>query len=98
MIRFIDLRYQGTCYRFAFWDTVTDSFDTYDGEQAWKTWDDFEAHFRQVQIPVPGFLGELSGALLTRYRDLCPPWAFEVPVDKDEMYGFRKILFGEADS
>lgn len=37
MIRFIDLRNQGTGKRFAFWSTSGDHFIRIDGEQAWNT-------------------------------------------------------------
>jgi hypothetical protein len=37
MIRFIDLRNQGTYYRFAFWDTVVNRFIEIDNEQAWDS-------------------------------------------------------------
>ncbi len=44
MIRFVDIRGQGTGYRFSFWDTVTDQYICINGEQAWDDWEDFE-HF-----------------------------------------------------
>jgi len=45
MIRFVDLRGQGTGYRFAFWDTTRDSFCTFAGEQAWEARKDFAEAF-----------------------------------------------------
>lgn len=41
MIRFVDIRHAETGYRFAFWDTVTDSFVTFAGDQAWDTAGEF---------------------------------------------------------
>lgn len=48
MIRFIDLGDQiveGT-REFAWWDTVTDTFLQFSGEQTWETWDQFETDFK----------------------------------------------------
>jgi len=63
MIRFIDLRDQDTGYRFAFWDTVTDSFLCRAHEYAWETWADFE--------------GVAEPADRTRLKGLCPDWVFD---------------------
>lgn len=41
MIRFVDIRGQGTGNRFAFWCTVMDKFIEIDGEHAWNNWNDF---------------------------------------------------------
>ena len=46
MIRFIDIGNQisNDEHRdFAWFDTVTDSFFVYCGEQRWETWDEFES-------------------------------------------------------
>lgn len=81
MIRFIDLRDQGTGYRFAFWDTVTDQFLQFSGEQAWDDADDFCRNFNhkgaaygdpEVTHHVERFLG------------LMPGWAFGQPKDHEE--------------
>jgi len=54
MIRFIDLGDQileGTKH-FAWFDTVTDTFETYSYEQVWETWEDFkEAYQGDEQNP-----------------------------------------------
>ena len=69
MKRFIDLRNQGTGYRFAFWDTVTDRFEQFGGEQAWDTFDEFaDAH---------------EGFDLERYERLCPDWAKQSPSGRE---------------
>ena len=50
MIRFIEIGnqivYGGSITHFAWWDTVTDSFMTFNGEQAFETWEDFEASLK----------------------------------------------------
>lgn len=62
MIRFIDLRGQETGARFAFFDTVTDSFI---GPPSWQTWDT-EAELR---IDLQG------DPRLERMAGLLPDWA-----------------------
>jgi len=64
MIRFIDLRGQGTGSRFAFYDTVRDHFLELEGEQAW----DVFLEFAEVCD---------NANLRQRCKRLCPPWAFE---------------------
>ena len=81
MIRFIDLRYQGTSNRFAFWQTVTDTFYTLKDSQAWSRWDEF------VEDLVFEHEGKHEEAM-ARFRALCPPWVFEDPTDEEE--GFRR--------
>ena len=51
MIRFIDLGDQileGTKH-FAWFDTVTDTFETYNYEQIWETWLEFKTAYRHDQ-------------------------------------------------
>ena len=68
MIRFIDIRNQGTGYRFAFWDTVTNSFLMFDGDQGFENRDDFE----------DAWLNSNKKALnLNRLKSLCPKWAHD---------------------
>jgi len=67
MIRFIDIRAQGTGYRFAFWDTVKDKFFEFSGCQAWENFDDFFDDSFKI-IGVEG---------IARYKNLCPDWAWE---------------------
>ena len=70
MIRFIDVRGQGTGSRFAFWDTVTDRFVCISTEYAWDGWADFEE------------IAEGS-VDLERYKKLCPDWVCD---GKEEIY------------
>ncbi len=64
MKRFVDLRGAETgSYRFAFWDTIFDKFETYEGAQAWNTFDDFASDY--------------DGKELDRYKGLCPAWTFK---------------------
>ena len=62
MIRFVDIRGQGTGYAFAFWDTVTDRFCEFGGEQAWEGMEDFVESF--------GVSGDVE-----RFVRLMPDWA-----------------------
>ena len=43
MIRFIDLEDQilEDCPMFTWYDTITDTFEEYNGNQTWETWKDF---------------------------------------------------------
>lgn len=65
MKRFIDLRGQDTGYRFAFWCTFKDRFESHSDEQAWDTFTDFEEVY--------------EGDELERFRGLTPEWAFLEP-------------------
>lgn len=62
MKRFIDLRGQGMGYRFAFWDTVHDRFETHGTNQAWDTLADFRE--------------DCEGDFI-RYQSLCPSWTLK---------------------
>jgi len=73
MIRFIDLGDQileGTKH-FAWWDTVTDTFETCNYEQAWETWLEFETAYRhdQAQVVITNLAVPRS---LKRYKLLFP--------------------------
>ncbi len=75
VIRFIDIRGQGTGCRFAFWDTVTDSFVSVDGDYAWTSWGEFAEFF------------DTFADALGRYRSLCPDWVIDDGEDDiDEFY------------
>lgn len=73
MKRFIDLRHMLTGARFAWWDTCVDRFETFDGTQAWRTFDEFAAD-------------AASTADIERYRRLAPAWCFE-PATEAECFG-----------
>ncbi len=63
MKRFVDLRQAGLDeegFCFAWWDTVTDSFETHSGNQVWEFWEDF--------------VGDFKGDNLERYEALRPTW------------------------
>jgi len=62
MKRFIDLRDQGTGYRFAWWDTVVDVFERHGVMQdmAWDTWQEFATDY--------------IGDDFVRYERLMPEW------------------------
>lgn len=68
MKRFVDLRGQGCCGRFAWFDTVSDTFESFGGEYVFDTWDDFVEACR----PNSG-----SPVEFDRYRSLVPDWAFQ---------------------
>lgn len=73
MKRFVDIRAAAISgVRFAWWDTVTDRFESHSGTWAWDTWDDFFEDYKS---------GELD-----RYYVLCPAWVFEPAMeDADDM-------------
>ena len=69
MKRFVDIRHANICgARFAWYDTVTDIFETHSDETTWDTWDQFESDY--------------EGDQLERYRGLTPEWAFQQPNDQ----------------
>ena len=63
MKRFVDLRDAEVGGKFAWWDTVTDTFETHGGNMAWDDWIDFASSYK--------------GAELDRYRRLVPAWVHE---------------------
>lgn len=82
MIRFVDIRQQGTGSRFAFWDTAVDRFLVIDGRCGW---DGFH-EIREIK--------SLDRDLVDRLRSLCPDWVddgqeddieawYETPLDLD---------------
>lgn len=72
MKRFVDIRNQGTCHRFAFWDTVRDRFEEHDGCMAWDSFEEFELCY--------------EGSELERYRALCPDWVHDGGEDDIEAF------------
>lgn len=64
MIRFIDIRDQGTGYRFSFWDTVRDEYIGTSNEYAWDTWEEF----RELNL--------FDSQKYERCKRLCPEWVF----------------------
>lgn len=73
MIRFIDIRNQGTVYRFCFWDTMVDRFATSNNDHAWNNWDDFLENSQGV-----------PKELIERLKSLCPEWVFNKEEDNLE--------------
>ena len=67
MKRFVDLRGQDIGSKFAWYDTVTDKFESFSGDQVFDTWDDFVFVY--------------DGDELERYRGLCPLWVFKKPTE-----------------
>lgn len=70
MIRFIDIRNQGTMYNFAFWDTCINSFCVINGIQAFDTVMDLQDVFSMGK-------NYSSAYSIERFERLCPEWAFE---------------------
>jgi hypothetical protein len=86
MIRFVDIRGQGTSNRFAFWDTCVDRFINLDGDQAWNTWEQFEDSFNCH------YAGEAAESnQKDRYKSICHGWVFDG--GEDDVEGF---YMGEA--
>lgn len=77
MLRFIDLRFQGTQHRFAFWDTVTDRLRGYGQSVAWTTFSELEDEFG-------GLPYKADPRVVERLLNLCPSWVFE-PATEDEL-------------
>jgi hypothetical protein len=71
MIRFIDLRGQGTTYKFAFWDTTKDKFCEFFDSQAWESIDDFKEAF---ELDGGRFSDGVRISGIERFLDLIPEW------------------------
>jgi len=71
MKRFIDLRGQETGYRFAWYDTIIDKFETFSDSMAWDTWEEFR----------DDYLNEVGSDEIERYRRLTPNWALDVNIN-----------------
>lgn len=73
MMRFIDLGDQileGT-REFAWFDTVTDTFERFDGEETWDTWNEFAKCFRHDEYKL--IMANLQSTKpLGRYKALFP--------------------------
>ena len=67
MKRFVDLRGIDTGFKFAWFCTVHDVFEEFDGQQTWDTWEEFEKAYRTYHRGTEWDLD--------RYRSLCPDWA-----------------------
>ena len=72
MIRFVDLGDQITCdgtKQFAWFDTITDTFESMNDYEVWENWEDFEIDFKTDREKWPGLD---STRPLQRYKDLFP--------------------------
>ena len=82
MIRFVDLRGQGTGFRFAFWNTVNDRFLTVSDEQAWDT--------REELLSALDYEDENRRERLTqRLLPLLPSWADQPATETECFFGFE---------
>ena len=70
MIIFIDIRNQGTNFRFSFWNSSTNRFVSIAGEYAWNSWVEFEELARSRGL-----------VNLSIYRDVCPDWVEGIIID-----------------
>lgn len=70
MKRFVDVRGQELGGNFAWFDTVKDLFEEFDGEAVFYDWDDFHESLSFANID-----GDETEAA-TRYLNLCPDWVF----------------------
>ncbi|GAB0154595.1 hypothetical protein [Marinobacterium sp. BA1] len=75
MIRFIDIRDQGTGCRFCFWSTSSDRFITIGGESAWNSWREFQENAKECGLVE-----------IDRYRKLCPDWVDDGQEDNIESF------------
>lgn len=81
MIRFVDIRSQGTGYRFAFWDTTRDQFCTFANDQAWETRKDFIESF---DLSGGNFADAVSVSGFDRFNNLMPDWT-DIDPTEDEL-------------
>ena len=72
MIRFVDIRGQGTPHRFAFWDTIRDAFCKFGDCQAWGSVVDFIEDFEYSHGHGGYYRKEY---LIERFMALMPDWA-----------------------
>ena len=82
MIRFIDIRDQGTGSRFAFFNTTKCKLIEINGSNVWDNWKEFEAD--SYRITEPGWLD--------RFKSLCPEWAFNDEQDALEDWCAGEVL------
>ena len=82
MIRFIDLRGQGTGNRLAFWDTVVDRFCDFAGYQAWENKFEFINSYAAPSGASRSEGGRYADSL-ARFTHLCPAWTEEPMNDPD---------------
>jgi len=71
MIRLIDLRKQGTGYKFAFFDTTTCQFCEFFEEQVWDSIEDFKQSF---ELEGGSFSDGVRTCGCERFIDLIPDW------------------------
>lgn len=74
MIRFIDLRNQGTYFRFAFWNTNINRFIDINGSQAWDTEEEFVEDLVDLHLSRKESPKEFESSK-TRFLRLMPDWA-----------------------
>ena len=69
MIRFIDLGDQilEDTRQFAWFDTITDTFETFNGSEAWDDWQEFEEDYK---VEPQENIGDMRP--LERYKSLFP--------------------------
>jgi hypothetical protein len=82
VIRFVDLRHQGTGNRFAFFDTGADVFFELDGNHAFQDWEGFLRRYHAAPFGN-------DKKLLGRLEGLCPEWVYQKPTE-DELVGFKE--------
>ena len=73
MIRFIDLRGQGTGCTFAFFNTVTNRFIKIGNVEAWEDFNDFRDSYGIVKPKTEN---------VNRCIKLCPPWTLWIATDE----------------
>lgn len=78
MIRFIDLRGQDTGYEFAFYDTVTDKFCEFDGDQTWDFQEEFIYSFKEEAQYLNATYVDVE-----RFLQLMPEWTKQTSSSKE---------------
>lgn len=88
MILFIDLRSQGTGHRFAFFNTVSDVFCDFYGDQAWSDKDEF---VRSFNLYVTNCIAGKNYSI-DRFLRLMPPWAEKSSKDEGDACPFDRCI------
>jgi len=88
MILFIDLRSQETGHRFAFFNTVSDVFCDFYGDQAWSDKDEF---VRSFNLYVTNCIAGNNDSI-DRFLRLMPPWAEKSSKDEGDACPFDRCI------
>ena len=98
MLQFIDLRGQ-TNTGFTFLDTSIQAIVSYNGENCWDSWEDFENNYKNCMSNEDGTIDLCHVKLLNRYKNLCPEWVFKNPENNkinSKVFSYQDINDGNT--